>query len=425
LDVNIGGFDQYLMAEIFEALQTAVQVPLFIDSQDPATIEEALKVYGGKAVINSVSAREDMCSKILPIARRYGAAVIGLTMDEQGIPETPETRLDVARKVVKLAESYGIRACDVIIDSLVLPAGASENSAITTTETLRRIKQELGVATILGISNVSYGMPVREHINQAFLMSTIQAGLDAAIIDPHEAGIMELVAASELLSGRDPQGQRYISKHATTVGVVSELPLHAVQKAILSGNKDETTKQVNELLQSNELPLKIINEFLVPAMEEAGEKYEKKEFFLPQLIGASEAMKQGIGVLIPLLGKGKSTGKKVLLATVEGDMHDLGKNLVKVILEANGYVVTDLGKDVKPDQIVETCKADLPDVIGLSCLMTTTLPSLQEAVESLRNEEIGAKIVVGGASVEEEFAKQLGVLYAKDAIAAVKLLKSL
>jgi 5-methyltetrahydrofolate--homocysteine methyltransferase len=266
-------------------------------------------------------------------------------------------------------------------------------------------------------------LPGRNFINQAFLSSAIQTGVDAVIIDPCAPHIIELIRGAEFLAGKDREGRRYISMFTTPT--VCKSTLHPLQKAILMGDKNEVTKQLHKLLESNIQPLKIIDEYLIPGIEEAGERYERKEIFLPQLIGASETMKWGISLIIPFLEKKKRRGKKILLATVEGDLHDLGKNLVKVILEANGYEVIDLGKDAKPTYIAEVCKKEKPNIVGLSCLMTTTLPSLESTVRYLKKECPHIKIIVGGASVDEEFANRIDVFYAKDAIKAVKLLKTI
>ncbi|MDI6840534.1 MAG: homocysteine S-methyltransferase family protein [bacterium] len=427
LDVNIGNTNHKFIANVIQELQNVVSVPLFIDSQDPITIENALKVYAGKAGVNSVTGCADLCSKILPIVKRYGAAVVGLTIDENGIPETPVERLKVAKKIIKSAKSYGIRKEDVIIDTLVLPIGTYEKSSTVAIETLRMVKKKLKVATILGISNISYGLPGREFINQSFLSAAIQNGLDAAIIDPYDTQLMGIVSAGSLLAQRDLHAKRYIETiQRLTNQQLTILPTNPLYREILLGNKELIPKLIDEVIKLGTKPIEIINEIIIPAIKEAGDRYSRKELFLPQLIAVSEAAKVAFSILTPLLPKNSDKKRvKILLATVKGDMHDLGKNLVGALLEANGWHVVDIGKDVDRDELIKACKIERPDVVGLSCLMTTAIPSLESTIKYLIEEYPLAKIIVGGACVDARIAKRLGVSYAKDAVQAVQKIKSL
>ncbi|SHM81200.1 5-methyltetrahydrofolate--homocysteine methyltransferase [Caldanaerovirga acetigignens] len=425
IDVNVGvpGLDEAsAMARAVESIQRTVDVPLSIDSSNPEAIEAGLKYFCGRAIINSVDGSKDKLEKILPLARRYGAALIGLTLDESGIPESAEKRLKVAQKIVECAEKYGIDRNFIFIDCLCLAAGVHQNQTLETLKAISLIKKELGVKTTLGISNISHGLPFRKTLNAAFLSMAIKEGLDLPIIDPLSEEVVYALRASDLLTGRDERGEYYVFS-----GRLEKTSETTLKDAVINGNAENIKALVDLALKNGNSPLDVINEMVIPALEEVGKKYETGEFFLPQLIAAAEAAEMAFSHLRPLIGaeKQKSHGT-VVLATVRGDIHDIGKNIVKLMLSNNGFHVVDLGVDVPEEKIIEAAVSSNADIIGLSALMTTTMVRMKDVVDLAKSRGIPAKIMVGGAVVTEEFAKMIGADgYAPDAVSAVYLAKKL
>lgn len=425
LDVNVGvpGIDEAkTMVEVVSELQMMVRVPLCIDSSDPHAIEGALKCYQGKALVNSVNGKEDSMNTILPIVKKYGAAVIGLTMDENGIPEKAMDRFNIAKKIVDRALSYGISVEDIFIDCITLTASSNQESVMETIKAIELVKKNLGVKTILGVSNVSFGLPERKKLNAAFLAMAVGAGLDAVIINPAIEEYKHVIKAAEVLAGRDEGAERYIlaygkkSKNDSKVtSVVSGL-----YESILDGHKAQAVEAVKIELKQRD-PLDIIDNIIVPALNEVGARYESGEYFLPQLIKSAAAVQGAFEVIkerFPSAGKNRG---KIVLATVKGDIHDIGKNIVKALLENYGYEVLDLGKDVSPQDILDAVVQNNVKLLGLSALMTTSLKAMEETVKLIKS-NTECKIMVGGAVVTEDYAKSIGAdFYGKDAMEAVKI----
>ena len=363
-------------------------------------------------------------------SKKYGAAVIGLTMDEHGIPETAEERFAIAERIFKMTcESYGISKRDVFIDCLCLTVSASQSSASETLKAVRMVKEKLGLHTVLGVSNISFGLPNRELINSAFLALAMENGLDLPIMNPNTSAMMDAVAAFKLLRGFDDGCQTYVGRFSdvmSTSPTAVSSTVSNISEAVAKGLKAET-KAITHLLLETKSELEIINELLIPALDAVGERYEKGEIFLPQLMRAADAACESFEVLKQSILKngGSSVSKgKIIVATVKGDIHDIGKNIVKTILSNYGYEVIDLGRDVAPEIVAETAEREDVRLVGLSALMTTTLPAMRETVNALRNSGHNCKIMVGGAVLTEEYASEIGAdYYAKDAKRAVDIAK--
>ncbi len=425
LDVNVGlpGVDEVvLMRETVKALQAAVDLPLQIDSSDPAAIEVGLRVYNGKAIVNSVNGRQEVLEAVLPLCKKYGAAVVGLCMDENGIPRTAAGRVEIAERILRAAESYGIPQQDVYIDCLTLTVSAQQEQAMETLKAVQMVKETLGLHTTLGVSNISFGLPAREIISASFLSQALYAGLDIPIINPNQSTMMDAVAAFRALSGQDGDCEDYIRRfsRAKTPGQsLSKTDRRlSIQEAILRGLGRETALLTEEALREMD-ELAVIERLLIPALDEVGDRYERQELFLPQLIKAANAACVGFELIkkrIACRGGQTLSRGKILLATVQGDIHDIGKNIVKVVLENYGYTVLDLGRDVPPKRIVETAVRENVHLVGLSALMTTTVPSMAETIAQLRQSGHSCKIMVGGAVLTPEYADEIGAdFYAKDA----------
>lgn len=438
LDVNCGlpGIDEPAAAEnVIKELQSVINIPLQIDSADPRAIERAARIYNGKPLINSVSGTKESMERVFPAVKKYGAAVIGLTLDEDGIPADAGKRLAIAEKIVRTAASCGIPKEDILIDCLVLTASAQQEQVFETLEAVRLVKKRLGVKTILGVSNVSFGLPDRALLNGVFLAAALYAGLDAAIADPLSEEINGALKAFGVLSGADKGAKGYIAafgasaRGGAAAGGVKEketAPFDAppdLAGLIVSGRKEAASAAVKSLLDGGEEPLNIVDGSLIPALDLAGAQYEKGVIFLPQLIQAAEAAKvcfDAVKAAIPQSG-GLSKGK-VLLATVRGDIHDIGKNIVKVLLQSYRYEVIDLGRDADCDFVAREAARHKARLAGLSALMTTTLPAMKETIEKIRRTAPGCKIMVGGAVLNEEYARSIGAdYYAKDARAGIRI----
>ncbi len=428
LDVNVGlpGLDEAAaMKQAVKALQEVLDLPLVLDSSSPAALEAALRVYCGRAVINSVSGKEESMAQVFPLARKYGAMVIGLTLDENGIPSSARERLAVAKKIRDRALSYGIPEERLLIDCLTLTVSSGQRNATETLEAVALVKRELGLKTILGVSNISFGLPAREALNQAFLSMALGRGLDIAILNPNNKGMMDAFFASATLTGQDTSCAAFLSRFA---GESETKPLHSGQDmeighAIARGLRAQAREACLRLLSSLP-PMEIVNRHLIPVLDQVGRDYEEGRIFLPQLIQSAEAAKSAFELLKETLAKeGPQTHSKgaILLATVEGDIHDIGKNIVKAVLENYGYTILDLGKDVPPAAVVQAAKERDIRLVGLSALMTTTVPSMEKTIRLLRQELPQCKVMVGGAVLTAEYAKSIGAdFYAADAQQSVQ-----
>lgn len=431
LDVNVGvpGLDEAsLMQKCVMGLQATVDLPLQIDSNDCNALEAGLRAFCGKAIVNSVNGEAEKLEKILPLVKKYGSAVVGLTMDERGIPETAEERFEIAKRILSACESYGIPKRDVFIDCLCLTVSASQSSALETLKAVRMVKERLGLHTVLGVSNISFGLPNRELINSAFLSLAMENGLDLPILNPNISSMTDTVSAFKLLKGFDDGCQNFVGRFADIMST-SNAPTAVTSdifEAISKGLKAEA-KTITQGLLDTKTELEIINELLIPALDAVGERYEKGEIFLPQLMRSADASCEAFEVLKTNIAKngGNSVSKgKIIVATVKGDIHDIGKNIVKTILANYGYQLIDLGRDVAPETVVETAIRENVRLVGLSALMTTTLPAMAETVKALRNSGHECKVMVGGAVLTAEYAEEIGAdFFAKDAKQAVDIAK--
>jgi len=432
LDVNVGlpEIDEpAMMVRVVKALQAVTDAPLQIDSTDPKAVEGALRVYCGKAIVNSVNGDEESMNAILPLVKKYGAAVVGLTLDKQGIPKTTQARMDIARRILDKALAYGIRKEDVYIDPLTLTVSAEQEGAAQTLEALRRIHAELGLKTVLGVSNISFGLPARPLVNQNFLTMAMTCGLDLPIINPNVESMMAAVRSYHLLMNIDRDARDFIAAYgdaqvSTTITAGTAAPAAQVAgsqdlgQLVESGRKGEAGAVTRRLLESREA-MDIVDNVLIPALDRVGANFETGKVFLPQLIQAAGAAQAAFEVIREQMAgqPGQETGKgPIVLATVKGDIHDIGKNIVKVLLENYGYTVIDLGKDVEPSAVADAVRTHKAPLVGLSALMTTTLKSMADTIALLKAEGLPCRTVVGGAVLTPEYARQIGAdFYAKDA----------
>lgn len=429
LDVNVGlpGIDEpETMKKVIKLLQEVITLPLQIDSSNPEAIEKACRYYNGKPIINSVNGKDEVMEAVFPIVQKYGGVVIGLTLDE-GIPLKAEERFEIAEKIIKKAEEYGIGKEDIIIDCLTLTASAQQKEVRETLRAMKMVK-ELGVHTVLGVSNVSFGLPNRPLLNRTFLTLAMEAGLDLPIINPLDEELMGTIDAFHVLFYNDVDSQIYIQKQSGEAAV--KTPAKEVsfelKDIIMRGLKDEVEGAVSKKLAEME-PLSVVNEEIIPALDIVGKEYESGKIFLPQLIQSAETTKKAFEIIKEsfALKEGEEKGP-VMIATVEGDIHDIGKNIVKVVLESYGYRVIDLGKDVKAGDVVEACRKYQPKAIGLSALMTTTVASMEKTIRALKEDGCRAPVWVGGAVLTEDIAADIGAdYYTEDAMASVNLLEKI
>ncbi len=431
LDVNVGlpEIDEVeMMCNAVTSIQAVSDLPLQIDTSDFDAMEKAMRIYNGKPMINSVNGKKEVMEKVFPLVKKYGGVVVGLTLDENGIPETAVGRIRIAEKIYKTAEKYGINKKDIVIDPLALTISSDRNSANVTLEAVRRIKEDFGGNTILGVSNISFGLPCRENINSAFFTMAMQKGLSSAIINPYSDKMMESYYSFLALSNCENGTESYID-FASSFTEEKKVTAHEITnlKAAIEKGLEEKAKLLAEEIIKEKTALQIINEEIVPALDSVGEKFEKKTLFLPQLLMSANAAKSAFDVIKSSMAEEKQTSKgKIILATVKGDIHDIGKNIVKVILENYSYDVIDLGKDVEPQLIVDTAKKEKVQLVGLSALMTTTVPAMKETISLLKKELPESKIVVGGAVLTEEYAEMIGAdKYAKDAMETVRFAETL
>ena len=430
LDVNVGHSEideEEMMVKVVTSLQGSIGAPLQLDSTSAAVLEKGLRAYTGKAIINSVNAEEKSLQTILPLAKKYGAAIVGLTLDEKGIPQTNEGRFLLAEKIVSRALEIGIPKEDIIIDCLTMTVSAQQEAAQTTLSAMKEVKEKLGVKTTLGVSNISFGLPSRETVNTAFLTLALENGLDLPIMNPNTASMTGAVRAYKVLKSIDKGSVEYIASFSGEAVKLQEKKEVTLEEAIIKGLKNQgaaLTKAALENMSADD----VINTILIPALDKVGADFESGKTFLPQLIRSADAA-GGCFEVIKAEMKNKNTSAKskgvIVIATVKGDVHDIGKNIVKTVLENYGYTVIDLGKDVPPEAVVKAQKEYNARLVGLSALMTTTLPSMEETVKQLRNESAGCKIMVGGAVLTPEYAEKIGAdFYAKDAKASADISKS-
>ena len=447
LDVNVGlpEIDEpSMMEEAVKELQAVIDLPLQIDTSNEEAMDRALRCYNGKALVNSVNGKQEVMDAIFPLVAKYGGVVIGLALDEEGIPETAEGRIRVAKKIYARAAEYGIGPEDIIIDGLCMTISSDSQGAVTTLETLRRVRDELGGKTILGVSNISFGLPQREIINSAFFTMALHDGLSAAIINPNSEAMMRAYYSYLALAGLDPQCGEYISIYGSQPSVSLGVTLSrkgpsgtgdgagmgnagqggdfSLADAVIKGLKEASSAAAKGLLASQD-PLDVINQEIIPALDAVGKGFEKGTVFLPQLLMSAEAAKAAFEVIKEQMsrsGQEQESKGTIILATVKGDIHDIGKNIVKVLLENYSYQVVDLGKDVPPETVTETAVRLHVPLVGLSALMTTTVPSMEETIRQLRREAPWVKVMVGGAVLTQEYADSIGAdQYCSDAMASV------
>lgn len=454
LDVNVGlpGVDEKaMMIRAVKAIQSINEAPLQLDSTIPEVLEAALRVYNGKPIVNSVNGEKKSLETVLPLVKKYGAAVVGLTLDEKGIPKKAKERFDIAKKILEAALALGIRREDVFIDCLTLTASAEQEGVMETLKAVRMVKEELGLKTVLGVSNISFGLPGRELVNHTFLAMALTNGLDLPIINPNVAAMSGTVMAYRVLAGHDKNSVAYIEAYNRVLKdllpvktAASPQPAQSsvlqgnaatpstedapLMRAITNGLKTEGARLTRELLQSMD-SMEIVNQYLIPALDKVGAAFEKGTVFLPQLIMAADVAQAAFGVIKEEMDKDseQSVNKgSIVLATVKGDIHDIGKNIVKVLLENYGYHVIDLGKDVPYEKVVDAVRENDIRLVGLSALMTTTLVSMEKTIQLLRENHLDCKVMVGGAVLTPEYAKKIGAdFYAKDAKESVDIAKKI
>lgn len=429
LDVNVGlpGIDETkVMVNIIKMLQEVVNLPLQIDSSSPEVIEKACRYYNGKPLINSVNGKEEVMEAIFPIVEKYGGVVIGLTLKD-GIPLYAQERYELAKAIIEKAKTYHIDKKDIIIDCLTLTASAQQKEVQETLKALTMVKNQLSVYTTLGVSNVSFGLPNRPLLNRTFLTLALQAGLDLPIINPLDQQLMDTIDAYRVLTYQDQDAVQYIQHQSNQVeqSAVKASSTLSLFDIIVHGFKDEVKAKTEELLQTQNA-MEIINQTIIPALNQVGKDYETNRIFLPQLIQSAETTKLAFEVVKATFSKQESSKATVLMCTVEGDIHDIGKNIVKVILESYGYEVIDLGKDVKMERVVEAYQQYHPQAIGLSALMTTTVVNMQKTIQALKAVNCQCPIWVGGAVLTSEIAREIGAdYYCEDAMASVHLLQDI
>lgn len=473
LDINVavpGTNEAEAMEAAVNAVQNLVRIPLSLDSPDPAALEAGLKKYHGKALVNSVNADPESMDWVLPLVKRYGAAVIALCMDDKGIPGTVEGRLAAAEYILTRAQELGIAKENIIVDGLTLTASADAEAPALTLKCVKEISDRLKLPTVLGVSNVSFGLPERPNLNSAFLAAAMLQGLDAAIINPLDRKMVDSFRASAVLAGRDAAAEKYIAycgskpkspelkspkltqtgsgevnsatKPAGARGHEEQAPvenygllqhqteetvLHPLTEAIVRGDKEAVVPVLEEYLAQGLVPMVLLDDYLVPGIEIVGEKYAKGEYFLPQLMLAADAMQAAFARIEPELDQDSRLKRdKVVMATVKGDIHDIGKNIVSVMLRNHGFEVIDLGKNVGNEEIIEAAAVHEAQVIGLSALMTTTMPRMEEITALIQQRDLPYKVIIGGAAVTQRYADDIGADgYGKDAVAAVEVVKGL
>ena len=443
LDVNVGmpGIDEaQMLCRATCELQAVVDLPLQLDTADPVAMERALRRYNGKALVNSVSGKPESMHAIFPLVKRYGGVVIALTLDENGIPATADGRLEVAKKILATAREYGLSEKDLIFDPLAMTVSAEPGAAMVTLESVRRIRKELGCKTSLGVSNVSFGLPSRDAVNSTFFAAALECGLTAAIMNPYSLEMLRVYHAHRVLHGLDENCTAYLAfcaKYPTTTAQASQAASTAdvravagsdLQRAILEGRTASAGTLTKELLATRD-PMALVQEEIIPALDEVGRGFEAKTVYLPQLLMSAEAAREAfecIKAVVQKTPQESASGFPIVLATVRGDVHDIGKNIVRLLLENYGYRVIDLGKDVPPERILDAVREARAPLVGLSALMTTTVPAMEATIALLHRELPACRVMVGGAVLNAEYAARIGAdRYCKDAMEAVRYAKTL
>ena len=434
LDVNVGlpEIDEVeMIRSAVEELQAVIDLPLQIDTSDPRAMEIALRRYNGKAMVNSVNGKSESMASVFPLVKKYGGLVVALTLDENGIPDNAEERLEIARRILSEAQRYGIDKKDIIFDPLALTVSADSRAAVETLRAVKLIREELGCHTSLGVSNVSFGLPNRDMINGSFFTLALAGGLSAAIMNPFSAEMMKAYYTYRVLAGIDESAADYIefAKSAEVLATpVATAPISSVeefsselQRAVVKGLKEQAAQLTAKVIADRD-PLEVVNLEIIPALNIVGEGFEKKTVFLPQLLMSAEAAKAAFEVVRANMPEGRAGGKcRFVVATVKGDIHDIGKNIVKLLLQNYGFEVSDLGRDVSPEEIADEAVRLHAEIVGLSALMTTTVPAMENTVKLLRERAPWCRIIVGGAVLNEEYAQMIGAdRYAKDAMEAVR-----
>ena len=440
LDVNVGlpEIDEAeALKAVTEAVQAVVPAPLQLDSASPKALESGLRAYIGKPIINSVSGKKSVMDAVFPLAKKYGAALVALCLDEDGIPETADGRIAIAKRIIAGAERYGVRKSDLLFDALTMAAAADPAAPSVTLDTVKRLRGELGVKTVLGVSNVSFGLPGRGMVTAAFLSLALGAGLDAAIINPLDEQVLSAYYAARAALGHDEGFSAFIGKYANVTLQVSAQADAAgntggkgetgsLRDFIVAGLENHASAAASALIADGIQPLHMIEEYVIPALTEVGKRYESGKIFLPQLMQSAAAAKRAIAEATAHMPAAKPQPEKtIVLATVEGDVHDIGKNIVSTMLQSYGFHVVDLGKNVPPAEVVAALKDSGARLLGLSALMTTTVPAMQSTITLARREYAGAvKIMVGGAVLTSTLANEIGAdYYAADAMASVRIAK--
>lgn len=435
LDVNVGTpeiNEEELLPEVVFEIQSVTDIPLQIDSSKTSALEKAMRIYNGKPMINSVNGKKSSMSEIFPLIKKYGGVVVALTLDENGIPETAEGRFEIAKKILSVAKSYGIDKKNIVFDPLCMAISAQPDAAKITLDAVKLINKNLGCKTVLGVSNVSFGLPNRDALNAAFFTLACERGLSSAIINPYSADMMKAYYSFNALKGFDKNFSQYIKNAPAVISAevqtkaaeAGEITGSELKKAVISGQKSKAAEITKQLLENID-SLKIINEEIIPALNFIGEGFENKKIYLPQLLMSAEAAGAAFEVIKSsgtIAEQKTENGHKIVLATVKGDIHDIGKNIVKLLLQNFGYSVIDLGKDVSPKQILETVISEKSDIVGLSALMTTTVPAMKETVALIKEKAPFCRVIVGGAVLTEDYAKEIGAhFYAKDAMTTVRI----
>lgn len=434
LDVNVGlpGIDEAgMMCRVVEELQAVTDLPLQIDSSSPEVLERAMRRYNGKPLVNSVNGKEESLEQVLPLVAKYGGVLIALTLDEAGIPEEADGRIRIAKKIIERAASYGIARKDIVVDPLAMTISSDTTSALTTLACIRRLTQELQVHTSLGVSNISFGLPKREMITSTFFAMALANGLSAAIMNPASAEMMKVYHCAKALQNQDPNCQAYIAyadtvttevKSTAAAPQAGEPQAEGLAGAIVRGLKEEAARYTKELLQTT-APMDVVNGEIIPALDIVGQGFEKKTVYLPQLLMSAEAATASFEVIKQKMGSSSQEKKgTIVIATVKGDIHDIGKNIVKVLLENYGYEVIDLGRDVAPQTILDAVEKYQVRLAGLSALMTTTVPAMEETIQLIHEKAPYCQVVVGGAVLTADYAKQIGAdFYGRDAMETVRV----
>ncbi len=439
LDVNVGtpGVDEpALLEQAVQELQSVTDLPLQLDTSDPEAMRRALRVYNGKALINSVNGKQEVMDAIFPLVKKYGGAVVALTLDEDGIPATAEGRYAIAEKILKEAEKYGIGKKDILFDTLTMTVSTDGNAAQITLDALKMIHERTGCGTVLGVSNVSFGLPVREVLGSIFLTLALESGLSAAIMNPLSERMMGAMISYRTLTGRDANCASYIRfanelptmqavTAAPAAGGAKETEAKGLRRAVVKGLCREAASLAHAALEEGKAGLDLVTEEIIPALDEVGQGFEAKRIFLPQLMMSAEAAEAAVAEIkkkASSRGDAQASKGTVVLATVKGDIHDIGKNIVKLLLENYGFTVADLGKDVPPETVLEAVERLHAPICGLSALMTTTVPAMAETVALVHEKAPWCRVMVGGAVLTEEYAKEIGADgYGRDAMASVRL----